>query len=78
MRGSKWTLVAVNVSVTFSTTDIDPRLPQDKEKLYFTGVLSGKKKREEGRGEGRRKAVKRRVGKDVKTSTSSGDVNGRQ
>jgi len=35
---------------------MDPRLPQDKEKLYFTGVLSENKKnvRKEGEKAGER------------------------
>jgi len=45
------------VSVPFSTTDIDPRLPQDKEKLYFTDVFSLRIKnmRKEGEKAGERR-----------------------
>ena len=39
--------------------------------MFSLGI---KKKHEEGRGEGRRKAVKGGVGEEVKTLTSSGDV----
>jgi len=51
---------------------------RQRETVFHRRVHSENKKHEEGRGEGRRKAVKGGVGEEVKTLTSSGDVNGRQ
>jgi hypothetical protein len=53
-------------------------LARQRETLFHRRVLSENKKHEEGRGEGRRKAVKVGVEEEVKTLTSSGYVNGRQ